>query len=114
MLCVAKSKLEIYEAVLRILSVEPLTLDIIAFEGNMDCMLLREKLDFLVEHDLVELVSCKGRTAYIITCRGAAIYKSLTLTKRLAKLQTNLETATHEIQPVHAFPAEAWKAKRKL
>ncbi|XHH10273.1 MAG: winged helix-turn-helix domain-containing protein [Candidatus Bathyarchaeia archaeon] len=109
-----KSKLEIYEDVLKVLTTKSLTLDEIAFESNMDCMLLNKKLEFLIEHGLVEQIKCKGRTVYSLTYRGTAIYKTLTLTKRLEHLQANIETSTDAAQPVQTFPAEAWKAKRKL
>ncbi len=108
-----KSKLEVYEDVLKILLAKPLTLDAIAFEGNMDCMLLSKKLDFLLEYGLVEQVEYKGKTVYALTCRGQATYKTLKLTKRLERLHADIANVTVEAQPVHACPEEVWKAKRK-
>ncbi len=113
-LCMTKSKLELYEDVLKILSVKPLTLDAIAFEGNMDCMLLHKKIDYLIEYGLVEQVKCKGKVLYNLTYRGGAIFKTLTLTKRLAKLQADIANVNVEAQPVQAFQGDAWRAKRKL
>jgi predicted transcriptional regulator len=110
---VTKSKLEVYEDVLRILSAKPLTLDGIAFEGNMDCMLLQQKMNFLLEHGLVEEVTFKEKTVYLLTSRGAAVFKTLTLTKRLEDLQSNI-AGTVESLPVQAFPSENGKPKRKL
>jgi predicted transcriptional regulator len=108
-----KSKLEVYEDVLQILSDKALSIDAIAFEGNMDCTLLNKKLDLLLEYGIVEKVKCKGKTVYSLTYRGSAIYKTLMLTKRLERLQANIAAGNVEIQPVQAFQAEAaWKAKR--
>jgi predicted transcriptional regulator len=108
-----KSKLEVYQDVLKILSNRHLTLDAIAFEGNMDCMLLREKLDFLLENSIVEEVEYKEKTVFTLTYRGESIFKTLTLTKQLEKLQATITNPEEEVQPVHAYPSEAWKARRK-
>jgi predicted transcriptional regulator len=109
----AKSKLEHYEDVLQILSNKQLTLDAIAFQGNMDCRLLREKMDFLLENMLVEMLECKRKTVYALTNRGEAVLKTLTLTKRLEKLQAQVINAAIEAQPVHTVQSEAWKARGK-
>jgi len=109
-----KSKLEAYEDVLNILSAKTMTIDAIAFEGSMDCTLLNKKLEFLLEYGLVQKTKCKGKTVYALTYRGSAIHKTLTLTKRLERLQADIAAGNIETQPVQAFQAEAWKAKRKL
>ena len=108
-----KSKLESYQDVLKVLSNKHLTLDVIAFEGNMDCTLLRQKIDFLMENGLIEELERKGKTIYTLTSRGESVFKTLTLTKQLEKLQTDIAIAALEPQPVHAVQGEAWKAKRK-
>lgn len=108
-----KSKLEVYEDVLRILSAKPLTVDAIAFEGNMDCTVLNKKLDFLLEYGLVEKVKCKSKTVYNLTYRGSAIYKTLALTKRLEQLQANIAAGEVETPAVPTQAEAAWKAKRK-
>lgn len=109
----AKSKLEVYEDVLKILSNNPSSLDAIAFEGNMDCMLLRQKMDFLVENELVKEATSQKKTVYSLTYRGEAIFKTLTLAKRLEKLQAAIVGADREVQAVQPLQGEAWKAKRK-
>jgi predicted transcriptional regulator len=108
-----KSKLEVYEDVLKILIGKPLSIDAIAFEGNMDCTLLNKKLDFLLEYGIVEKVKCKGKTVYSLTYRGSAIYKTLVLTKRLERLQANIAADVIETPAVQAQAEAAWKAKRK-
>jgi predicted transcriptional regulator len=109
-----RSKLEFYEDVLKALSHNQQTLDAIAFDGNMDCMLLRQKMDFLVENGLVEELQCNRKTLYGLTSRGEAVLKTLTLTKRIAKLQAEIAAAAIEKEPVHAVQGEVWKTKRKM
>jgi predicted transcriptional regulator len=109
-----KSKLELYEDVLKILSDKPLPLDTIAFEGNMDCTLLRKRLDFLIANELVEERAYEKNTLYALTNRGAAICKTFMLTKRLEKLQATIKNVDKEVQAVQTIQETAWKAKRKL
>jgi DNA-binding PadR family transcriptional regulator len=54
----------------------------------MDCVTLRQRLGFLVKSDLVKEENCKKKTVYTLTKRGLAIFKTLTITRRLEKLQT--------------------------
>ncbi len=49
-----KSKLELYEDVLAALVNKPLTVDAIAYTCGMDCIILRQRLDFLMKNGLVE------------------------------------------------------------
>jgi predicted transcriptional regulator len=109
-----KSKLELYEDVLKILSDKPLPLDTIAFEGNMDCTLLRKRLDFLIANELVEERAYEKNSLYALTNRGAAICKTFMLTKRLEKLQATIKNVDKEVQAVQTIQETAWKAKRKL
>jgi predicted transcriptional regulator len=110
-----RSKLEFYEDVLKALSNKPLTLDAIAFTGNMDCIVLRKKLDFLLENGLVaEIENCKGKIVYNLTNRGEGVFKTLTLTKRLEKLQADILSASVvEKEPVQAVQGETWKTRHK-
>jgi len=109
-----KSKLEVYEDVLKILTNSFMTLDAIAFAGNMDCQLLSKKIDQLMDYGLVEKTTCKQKSVYSLTSRGEAIFKTLTLTKRLKKLQASIVSAPVETESVQAYQGEAWKTKRKL
>jgi predicted transcriptional regulator len=109
-----RSKLEFYEDVLEALSHKQQTLDAIAFDGNMDCMLLRQKMDFLLENGLVEELQCKNKNLFALTSRGEAVLKTLTLTKRIAKLQAKIVAAAIEKEPVQAIQGEVWKTKRRM
>jgi len=86
----ARSKLELYEDVLRALVKKPRTIDSIAYECNMDCVALRHRLDFLAKNGLIEERSYKGKALYALTKRGLAIFKTLTITRCLEKQQTSI------------------------
>ena len=83
-----KSKLENYEDVLEVLADKPSTIDAVAYLGNMNCLVLRQRLDFLVFNNLVEERNYKNKTLYALTRRGETINRTLRLTKRLEKLHT--------------------------
>jgi predicted transcriptional regulator len=86
-----RSKLELYEDVLRALVDKPLTVDSIAYECNMDCVALHQRLDFLVKNGLVEEENCKKKTLYALTKRGIAIFKTLTIIRHLEKPQATIK-----------------------
>ena len=98
-----KSKLELYEDVLRALDDKPSTVDNIAYQCNMDCVALRQRLDFLVKNGLVVEEDCNKKTVYALTRRGLAIFKTLTITKRLEKLQTTIKMIDEALQAIPAL-----------
>jgi predicted transcriptional regulator len=93
-----RSKLELYEDALNVLAKKPLTVDSIAYECNMDCVALRQRLDFLIKNGLVEEKNWKKKTVYTLTKRGLAIFKTLTITRRLEKLQTKIKVIGNALQ----------------
>ena len=106
----ARSKLELYEDVLRALVKKPLTIDSIAYECNMDCVVLRQRLDFLAKNGLIQEESYKEKALYALTRRGLAIFKTLTITKRLEKLQTTIKILNDALQ---ALPARSESGEEK-
>ena len=98
-----RSKLELYEDVLNALAKKPLTVDSIAYECNMDCVALRQRLDFLVKNDLVEERTYKKRKRYALTRRGLAIFKTLTIARRLEKLQTTIKKMDEALKVIPAL-----------
>ena len=93
-----RSRLELYEDVLHVLAEKPLTVDAIAYACSMDCVALRQRLDFLMQQNLVEERASQQKTYYALTRRGLAIYKTLALTKRLEKLQTSIKILDEALQ----------------
>lgn len=93
-----KSKLETYEDILRTLVDKPLTLDILAYQCNMDCVALRKRLNFLIKNGLIEQKNYKEKAVYALMRRGTAIFKTLNITRRLRKLQTTIIVIDHNLR----------------
>ena len=99
-----KSKLELYEDILSALVDKYLSVDSLAFECNMDCVAVNERLDFLMKNRLVEKNHCDKKILYSLTARGEAICKTLAITKRLKKLKASIKIINAAL---HALPAPA-------
>ena len=111
-----KSKLELYEDILTALADKRLTVDAIAYACNMDCIALRQRLDFLLKSGMVEEKIYKKQTRYALTRRGLAIYKTLAITRRLEKLQTTIKNVDEALKMLPAFseyneetPKSTWR-----
>jgi predicted transcriptional regulator len=98
-----RSKLKLYEDILTALVDRRLTVDAIAYTCNMDCIALRQRLDFLLKSGLVEERNYRKQTRYALTRRGLAIYKTLTITRRLEKLQTTIKNVDEALKMIPAF-----------
>ena len=98
-----RSKLELYEEILGSLATRHLPLDGIAFECKMDCTILSQRLDFLLKNDLVEERTRNKKRFYALTRRGTTIYRTLSIAKRLEKLQTTVKSAEDAMQSLPAF-----------
>jgi predicted transcriptional regulator len=109
-----RSKPELYEDILTALADRHLTVDAIAYVCNMDCISLRQRLEFLLKNGLVEERNYKKKTRYALTRRGLAIFKTLTITKRLEKLQTTMKKIDEALQAIPSLSEyHAEKAKRE-
>lgn len=104
-----KSKLKCYEDIICVLYNKAKTIDEIAFNLNMDCLALQIKLDFLLENSLVEERQYNMVRAFALTKRGGAIFKTITISKQLAKLRNNLQKMDKTIQTVHATSENGFK-----
>ena len=73
-----RSKLEMYLDILRVLSQKgPLKLTHIMYKANVNCNVLKEYLEFLLAHELVEKrIVGKGDVVYANTPKGATVLKS--------------------------------------
>ena len=109
-----RSKLELYEDVLQALMNKPLTVDAIAYACSTDCVVLRQRLDFLIKNGLVEERTYKKGALYALTGRGQAIFKTLAITKRLEKLQNTIRTIDEALQALPSLSEHIEeKAKRE-
>lgn len=107
-----KSKLELYEEILAALADRHLTVDAIAYACGMDCLALRQRLDFLLKCGLVEERHYKTKTRYALSQRGLAVYKTLAIAKQLEKLQSMVEdmsAALRMLPVISEFNEEAQK-----
>ncbi len=86
-----KSKLELYEEVLSALVDKYLSVDSLACKCNIDCAAATKRLDFLEKNRLVEKNHSDTKVLYSLTTRGEAVYKTLTITKRLNKLKKSIK-----------------------
>ena len=92
-----KSKLESYEDILEALVNKPLTTDQIACETNMNCTVLKQRLDFLVENSLIEERGLGKTTPYAITERGIAVSKTLRYQKHLRKIVNKIKATNANV-----------------
>jgi predicted transcriptional regulator len=98
-----RSKLELYEDILTALADKRLTIDAIAYACNMDCIALRQRLNFLAKNGMVEEKNYRKKTRYALTRRGLAIFKTLTITRRLEKLQTTIKKMDEALKMIPAL-----------
>jgi predicted transcriptional regulator len=72
-----RSKLEMYVDILKVLAHKgPLKLTHIMYKANVNCSVLKQYLDFLIEQELVEEQTVgKKRIVYAITERGLTVLK---------------------------------------
>ena len=72
-----RSKLEMYIDILKVLARHgPLKLTHIMYKANINCSVLKQYLDFLIEQNLVEEKSLgRKRIVYAITERGRTVLK---------------------------------------
>ena len=95
-----RSKLEIYEAILGALVRKPLTVDRIAYETSMDCAVIRQRIEFLLKHSLVEERSQTRKTLYAITERGVTVLKTLNFQKYIEKVANTIRMMDEALQTV--------------
>lgn len=101
-----RSKLRLYEDILCSLYNRAKTIDEIAYSINMDCVAIRSKIEFLLKNRLVEEKNYKKIALYALTSRGLAIHKTITITKQLKKLQTNIQKMDKALQTIHVFSGQ--------
>ncbi|MGA2681224.1 MAG: winged helix-turn-helix domain-containing protein [Candidatus Bathyarchaeia archaeon] len=73
-----RSKIEMYVDILTVLTNRgPLNLTHVSYQANVNCSILKERLDFLIKQGLVEEGAVrKQRVVYGVTQRGMTVLKS--------------------------------------
>jgi predicted transcriptional regulator len=93
-----KSKLESYEDILEALVDKILTTDQIADEIDVNCTILRQRLDFLIKNSLVEEQELGKTTLYTITEGGMAVLRTLNFQKHLGEIVKKIKATNEELQ----------------
>ena len=72
-----RSKLEMYVDILRVLAHKgPLKLTHIMYKTNVNCRVLKEYLDYLLKHGLVEMrIIGKASVVFVVTQKGITVLK---------------------------------------
>jgi predicted transcriptional regulator len=95
-----RSKLESYEDILGILVKDPLTIDSIAYGTNMNCTILKQRLDSLIKYGLVEERISDEKTLYVATERGITVLKTLNFQKYLKRVADAIRVMDEALQVV--------------
>jgi predicted transcriptional regulator len=102
-----RSKLEFYQEILCTLAKKPSTIDEIAYESNMNCVNLENRLNFLTENGLIEQNSEDKKRVFQLTRRGHAIYQTLAIAKNLERLKDTAKTMHETLQTFTLAPEDA-------
>ncbi len=95
-----RSKLESYEEILGALVSKPLSVDKLAYETNMECTVLTQRLESLIKYGLVEERVSGKRKLYAITERGVAVFKSLNFQKYLEKVLNKVKVLNDAFEAI--------------
>lgn len=107
--CMHRSKLESYEAILGALAKRPLGIDRLAYRTSMDCSILSEYLTFLIANGVVEERNFGGKRLFAITERGVTIFRTLDFQKYLKKLSKTFMKADEAMHDVPVVPRHRQK-----
>lgn len=85
---IRRSKLEMYVGILEVLALRgPLKLTHVMYKANVNCSVLKEYLQFLIEQGLVEEKTVgKRRVAYAINSKGLIVLKQFRELKQILPL----------------------------
>jgi predicted transcriptional regulator len=88
----SKSKLEICESILNILSTEASSIDRLSYETDLDCNTVKDNLRFLVKNGLVEERGLGSITLHVLTEKGHGVLRALNFQKYVAKVKKTIST----------------------
>ncbi len=108
-----RSKLEVYEDILKALVNEPLALDRVALETNVHLKRLIERLDFLLENKLVDERQVGGNVSYAITERGIVVLRTLNFQKYLEKVSSNIKVIDEALEILRRLEKHKLERDRK-
>ncbi len=92
-----RSKLESYLKILKALMGNSLTIDMLSFATGMDCMVLRQHLDFLLMNGLIEERASRKKMC-AISAKGIAVLNALSSKEYFNKTQNPLTAVDETVQ----------------
>jgi len=82
-----------------------------AYAMNVNCTILRQRLDFLIKNSLVEERGLGKTTLYAITERGIVVLKALNFQKYLGKITNKITIIDETLQIMQEFEKKNRKKK---
>ena len=101
-----KSKLEQYQEILAALKNRPLTVGYLSYKTGIDCIILRQRLDFLAVNGLVKEQLSSSKKVFAISERGSAVLKALDVQRKLEKAKTTMIAVDRAMQADLTVPAQ--------
>ncbi len=92
---------------------KPLNLECIAYEANLDCILLEKYLGFLTKNGLVEERMSENKTLYAITERGVAVLRALNFQKYLGKIKDTVRAIDEALEIIPDISESNRKFRKK-
>lgn len=97
-----RSKLYKYLNILEILVSEPMKLEEISYETNIECRILQKLLKSLMRYKLVKELSYSEESSFSITDRGVAVLKTLRAERYFQKIMGILPVSQGETTQTRA------------
>jgi predicted transcriptional regulator len=104
-----KSKLEQYQEILAALKNRSLTVGYLSYKTGIDCIILRQRLDFLAVNGLVKERLSSNKKVFAISERGSAVLKALDVQRKLKKAKTTIIAAGRAMQADLTVPTQQRK-----
>lgn len=93
-----KSKLELYQEILEGLKGKPLSLECLSYETGMDCIVLRRRIDFLMNNGLVKERTLTRETSFVVSPKGMAVLKALDVQRHFEAVKTAVIAVENAMQ----------------
>lgn len=108
-----KSKLESYESILEVLLKQPLALDCISLETDLDTRLLNHQLNFLMRNGLVEERQYEKNSLFAITEKGVTVLRALNFQKYLGKIRNTIRAIDEAFQVIPTIAKQEYQTEEK-
>ena len=93
-----RSKLELYQEILEALKDKLLNVDCLSYQTNIDCAVLKQRLNFLVQNGLIKEKTLKKGTLFAISYRGLAVLKALNVQRHMEQVKKAMLAAEGSMQ----------------